>query len=242
MKPATVAPLPRPKLPATRRSAIEEARCSAETRVRLRTWFAVFATPNPAPPDGRADEGLPGTVDECEARVAQCAREIADDQDRLRAETIEQRTRKGRYDRRRAHDRRQHQPRRRRREAAGLVQVDDLEGKDQSSAEVVDRGPSLKNDDGPRQARPPAGEHTSERPSHVVPAVGCFPVGAWDSHVHQRPRRRRSRTANAARPADADDSIVNLQGRFQLPRHDPVGGSSGRSVVHTPRRRETGRP
>src|ERR1700724_869646 len=50
MKPATVAPLPRPKLPATRRSAIEEARCSAETRVRLRTWFAVFAPPNPAPP------------------------------------------------------------------------------------------------------------------------------------------------------------------------------------------------
>src|SRR5881394_858129 len=40
----------------------------------------------------------------------------------------------------------------------------------------------------------------------------------------------------------ADDSIVNLQGRFQLLRHDPVGGSSGRSVVHTPRHRETGRP
>src|SRR5581483_11790332 len=40
----------------------------------------------------------------------------------------------------------------------------------------------------------------------------------------------------------ADDSIVNLQGRFQLLRHDPVGRSSGRSVVHTPRHRETGRP
>ena len=33
-----------------------------------------------------------------------------------------------------------------------------------------------------------------------------------------------------------------FQGRFQLLRHDPVGGSSGRSVVHTPRHRETGRP
>src|SRR6266536_3330823 len=32
------------------------------------------------------------------------------------------------------------------------------------------------------------------------------------------------------------------QGRFQLPRHDPALGSSGRSVMHTPRRRETGRP
>src|SRR5712675_1597556 len=55
-------------------------------------------------------------------------------------------------------------------------------------------------------------------------------------------QRRGSRTADAARPADADDSIVNLQGRFQLPRHDPALGSFGRSVVHTPRRRETGRP
>src|SRR5579864_3067019 len=58
----------------------------------------------------------------------------------------------------------------------------------------------------------------------------------------RQPANTRSRTADAARPADADDSIVNLQGRFQLLRHDPVGGSSGRSVVHTPRRRETGRP
>src|SRR6266478_3962928 len=33
-----------------------------------------------------------------------------------------------------------------------------------------------------------------------------------------------------------------FQGRFQLLRHDPVGGSSGRSVMHTPRHRETGRP
>jgi len=41
---------------------------------------------------------------------------------------------------------------------------------------------------------------------------------------------------------DADDSIVNLQGRSQLPRHDPALGSSGQSVMHTPRRRETGRP
>src|SRR4051794_37627698 len=42
--------------------------------------------------------------------------------------------------------------------------------------------------------------------------------------------------------AGADDFIVNLQGRFPQLRHDPVGGSSGRSVVHTPRHRETGRP
>jgi hypothetical protein len=55
-------------------------------------------------------------------------------------------------------------------------------------------------------------------------------------------QRRGSRTAHATRPADADDSIVNLQGRSQLPRHDPAPGSFGRLVMHTPRRRETGRP
>src|SRR6185312_12136319 len=33
-----------------------------------------------------------------------------------------------------------------------------------------------------------------------------------------------------------------FQSRFQLPRHDRVGGSFGRSVVHTPRRGESGRP
>ena len=34
-----------------------------------------------------------------------------------------------------------------------------------------------------------------------------------------------------------------LPGRsFRLPRHDPALESSGRSVMHTPRRRETGRP
>src|SRR5215831_14294710 len=78
MKPATVAPLPRPKLPATRRSAIEEARCSAETRVR--TWFAVVATPNPAPPTaaqtdlpaaqpGRADLIYIGISDSLRSRL-----------------------------------------------------------------------------------------------------------------------------------------------------------------------------
>ena len=55
-------------------------------------------------------------------------------------------------------------------------------------------------------------------------------------------QRRGSRTTDATRPADADDSIVNLQGRSQLPRPDPALGSFGRSVIHTPRRRETGRP
>src|SRR5919199_810717 len=100
----------------------------------------------------------------------------------------------------------------------------------------------------------------------------------------RQPANTRARTADATRPADADDSIVDLPGSFpaaaaaagsQLPQQsllgglavqigrmlggdlvtgdgvhgaclsgfdDPVGGSSGRSVVHTPRHRETVRP
>src|SRR5262249_32603661 len=99
-------------------------------------------------------------------------------------------------------------------------------GKDQSSAEVVDRGPGLKNEDRPRQARSPAGEHTSERPARLLPAAGCFPVHARDSHGHQRPRRRRSRTAAAPRPAGADDSIVNLPGSVPA-----AAARSGRRIV-----------
>src|SRR5512139_1117823 len=57
----------------------------------------------------------------------------------------------------------------------------------------------------------------------------------------RQPANTRARTADATRPADADDSIVNLPGSFPAATHDPVGGSSGRSVVHTPRSRETGR-
>src|SRR5579863_5351347 len=51
----------------------------------------------------------------------------------------------------------------------------------------------------------------------------------------------RERRTPRARPMRTIPSST-FQGRFQLLRHDPVGGSSGRSVVHTPRRRETGRP
>src|SRR5436189_109333 len=50
MKPATVAPRPRPKLPATRRSAVDAARCSTGTRVKVRTWLAVPTNPKRAPP------------------------------------------------------------------------------------------------------------------------------------------------------------------------------------------------
>src|SRR5580704_2493448 len=51
----------------------------------------------------------------------------------------------------------------------------------------------------------------------------------------------RERRTPRAQPVRAIPSST-FQGRFQLPRRDPALGSSGRSVMHTPRRRETGRP
>src|SRR5262249_49298777 len=100
--------------------------------------------------DGRADEALPRTVDKRQAPVAECVQDTARDQDPFRTETIEERTRRERYYCGRAHDRPHHQPRGRRREAAGRVEVDDLEGEDQSGAEIVERPPALKNEDRPR--------------------------------------------------------------------------------------------
>src|SRR5436305_15264785 len=62
MKPATVAPRPRPKLPATRRSAVDAARCSAGTRVKGRTWPAVRTNPKPAPPTAEQTKPCPETA------------------------------------------------------------------------------------------------------------------------------------------------------------------------------------
>src|SRR5207244_9051438 len=84
--------------------------------------------------DGRADKALPRTVDKRQAPVAESVQDIARDQDPFRTETIEERTRRERYHCGRAHDRRQHQPRGRRREAADRVEVDSLEAKDHCAA------------------------------------------------------------------------------------------------------------
>src|SRR5215472_8726962 len=66
-----------------------------------------------------------------------------------------------------------------------------------------------------------------------VPGTRMF-IGARGGGDGERrtPRARPVRTVPSS----------TFQGRFQLLRHDRVGGSSGRSVVHTPRRGETGRP
>src|SRR5438105_7028631 len=50
MKPATVAPAPMPKLPATRLSAKAAARCSGQISLTTNVRLAVPAAPSPAPP------------------------------------------------------------------------------------------------------------------------------------------------------------------------------------------------
>ena len=149
MKPATVAPRPRPKLPATRRSAVDAALLRRD-QGQGQDLAGGSHQSEAGTADGRADEALPRTVDKRQAPVAESVQDIARDQDPFRTETIEERTRRERYHCSRAHDRRQHQPRGRRREAADRVQVDDLEGKEQSGAEIVERVPALQNEDRPR--------------------------------------------------------------------------------------------
>src|SRR6266700_4800926 len=70
-------------------------------------------------------------------------------------------------------------------------------------------------------------------------ALPCVPE-AW-VFTGARGGGDRERRTPRARPMQTIPSS-NLPGRFQLLRHDPALGSSGRSVVHTPRHRETGRP
>jgi len=53
-------------------------------------WFAVWAAPTPAPPTAAQNERLPRPVDERTAGIAERARKVAGDQDRLGAKVIEQ--------------------------------------------------------------------------------------------------------------------------------------------------------
>src|SRR5262252_4256262 len=70
-------------------------------------------------------------------------------------------------------------------------------------------------------------------------AFPCVPEAR--TFISARGGADRERRTPRARPMRTIPSST-FQGRFQLLRHDRVGGSSGRSVVHTPRRGETGRP
>ena len=97
--------------------------------------------------DGRVDKALPRMVDKCEGPVAERVHDIAGDENSLRAETVEQRTRWERHHRGRSHDRPEDQAGSRRREAADGVEIDDLERQEQSRAEVVEGVPALQNED-----------------------------------------------------------------------------------------------
>ena len=126
---------------------------------------------DPGTADDRASERLPRPVDERKAGIAERARKIAGDQDRLGAKVIEQGSRGRCYDGGRAQDRGKHQTGGGRRETAELVQVDDLEREDQPIAEEVDRIPRLQEQDQSGQVRLPTLEKMRGGPSHPHAAV-----------------------------------------------------------------------
>src|SRR5499427_11041005 len=70
-------------------------------------------------------------------------------------------------------------------------------------------------------------------------AFPCTP--ATRTFISARGGGDRERRTPRARPMRTIPSST-FQGHFQLLRRDPMGGSSGRSVVRTPRHWETGRP
>jgi hypothetical protein len=110
---------------------------------------------DPGTADDRASERLSRPVDERKPGIAERARKIAGDQDRLGAKVIERGSRGRCHEGGRAQDRGKHQTGGGRREAADLVQVDDLEREDQPIAEEADRIPCLQEQDQSGQVRPP---------------------------------------------------------------------------------------
>src|SRR5215469_10449438 len=92
-----------------------------------------------------------------------------------------------------------------------------------------------------RTVRQPANTRASVRLTCFLrlAAVPCMPEPR--AFIRARGGSDRERRTPRARPIRTIPSST-FQGRFRLLRHDPVSGSSGRSVVHTPRRREIGRP
>src|SRR6266705_3462995 len=91
-----------------------------------------------------------------------------------------------------------------------------------------------------RPVRQPANTRASVLLSCFLRLAGFPCVPETRTFISARGGDRERRTP-LARPMRTIPSST-FQGRFQLLRHDRVGGSSGRSVVHTPRHWETGRP
>jgi len=94
-----------------------------------RAWAQHWSPSQTGTADDRASERLPRPVDERKADIAERARKIAGDQDQLEAKVIEQGSRGRCHEGGRAQDRGKHQTGGGRREAADLVQVDDLDGR-----------------------------------------------------------------------------------------------------------------
>jgi hypothetical protein len=110
---------------------------------------------DPGTGDDRASERLPRPVDERKAGIAERARKVAGDQDRLGTKVIEQGSRGRCREGGCAQDRGKHQTGGGRREPPDLVQVDDLEREDQPIAEEADRIPCKSRTSRGRSVRQP---------------------------------------------------------------------------------------
>src|SRR5215471_2158332 len=92
-----------------------------------------------------------------------------------------------------------------------------------------------------RPVRQPANTRASVLLTCVL-RLAAFPcVPETRTFISARGGADRERRTPRAWPMRTIPSTA-FQGRFQLLRHDPAGGSSGAVVVHTPRHWETGRP
>src|SRR3984957_4707005 len=92
-----------------------------------------------------------------------------------------------------------------------------------------------------RPVRQPANTRASVLLSCFLRLAGFPCVPETRTFISARGGGDRERRTPRARPMRTVPSST-FQCRFQLLRHDRVGGSSGWSVVHTPRHWETGRP
>jgi hypothetical protein len=110
----------------------------------------------PGSAGNRAGKRLPRTVDEGETGIPEDARHASCNHERLGGVPVEQRSRRRRDDCGRPHGRRQDQSRRRRGKATYLVQVDDLERKNEPIPEVVERVSRLQDERGAREPGAPS--------------------------------------------------------------------------------------
>ena len=157
--------------------------------------------------DRRAEKGLPGVRRECERPVAEPGDRSADEEEPLAPEAVGERARRRRAENAHRHDRRHDQARGREREAAPVVEVDQLERQHEAEAEEVDDVAELDDPDSAREVRLALAEKRDE--TH---------------HLHSGERRAGDSIANAhTAPPNRDNCRAGARHRRRVP--GPVTGA-----------------